>query len=612
MHRTVTVILVSVVGVFLTGSAGRCAEYYCDPVGGDTAGGDGSQEHPWGTLQSVLETRNGSPVTAGDRLICLDGDHGTIGGAALAGRMNTDWTTCEAQNKLKARLHGIKHWNSGGDGTAYWKFKGFKVWSDAAASAVYFRDQAGQASHHIWIEDCDVRTVVDTSHYTQDDWDALAKAGANAVYIILKGPGYFTIKNCFVSNSAYGIQVVSNHMTIQGCEFTNWVVDGLGGVGPENVLIEDSVWHARRYAPLYHSDAIDVTGTGGPYRNWTIRRCAWYDIMHAWRVNNGASWCENWLVENVLIETPGGIGVSMQDAVDCTFKNITMIKEFASAVTPGFSFPDNPDNDVHPGGNTIINSLAHGFGGAATTHCLDADTVDLATVFVDWQGRNFRPRDGSPLINAGTPTGAPADDLDGNLRDGQPDIGCYEHGASAPRVTGWRSRGDHGTAGSVWVTLPEDGVEPRAGGIRALRISVNCAVDPATVTASAVGVNARAGGDLSSRVQSATWEPGDGAILVAFHPALAEADRYTVTLAETVTAAAGGALSDRSATFGVLAGDVDGSGAVTAADVLAVREAAGKAVDVATAMKDVNCSGDVTGDDLQAVQKCVGTALPQE
>ena len=32
----------------------------------------------------------------------------------------------------------------------------------------------------------------------------------------------------------------------------------------------------------------------------------------------------------------------------------------------------------------------------------------------------------SPLINAGTSSGAPTDDLDGNMRDGSPDMGAYE------------------------------------------------------------------------------------------------------------------------------------------------------------------------------------------
>lgn len=47
-------------------------------------------------------------------------------------------------------------------------------------------------------------------------------------------------------------------------------------------------------------------------------------------------------------------------------------------------------------------------------------------LFEDPGGWNYRPKEGSPLINNGkTPISIPAD-LDGKQRDAQPDIGCYE------------------------------------------------------------------------------------------------------------------------------------------------------------------------------------------
>jgi len=187
----------------------------------------------------------------------------------------------------------------------------------------------------------------------------------------------------------------------------------------------------------------------------------------------------------------------------------------------------------------------------------------------------------------------------------------YVRTQAGARVTGWISRAAHGAAGTLSRTLADGGVESRLGGIADLRIAVDRALDPATVTADAVTVTGQTGGDLSSRVRSAACEPGDRAILVAFDPPLAEADRYTITVAASVAGAGGMLLAGRAATLGVLPGDVDGSGMVTAADVLAVRGAAGQGLGDANAGLDVNRSGDVTGDDLQAVQKRVGTALPQ-
>jgi hypothetical protein len=46
--------------------------------------------------------------------------------------------------------------------------------------------------------------------------------------------------------------------------------------------------------------------------------------------------------------------------------------------------------------------------------------------FTDVPKMNYRPKAGSPLIDAGIPVSGLTTDLDDNPRDGQPDIGCYE------------------------------------------------------------------------------------------------------------------------------------------------------------------------------------------
>ena len=48
---------------------------------------------------------------------------------------------------------------------------------------------------------------------------------------------------------------------------------------------------------------------------------------------------------------------------------------------------------------------------------------------------NFRLNAGSPAINAGSASYAPATDRDGNARSGAPDAGAYEYGGTAPDPT---------------------------------------------------------------------------------------------------------------------------------------------------------------------------------
>jgi hypothetical protein len=45
----------------------------------------------------------------------------------------------------------------------------------------------------------------------------------------------------------------------------------------------------------------------------------------------------------------------------------------------------------------------------------------------EWMDYDYRLLPGSPAIDAGTPTGAPADDIEGNPRDATPDMGAYEY-----------------------------------------------------------------------------------------------------------------------------------------------------------------------------------------
>jgi hypothetical protein len=62
-------------------------------------------------------------------------------------------------------------------------------------------------------------------------------------------------------------------------------------------------------------------------------------------------------------------------------------------------------------------------GGATGTGNINSDPLFTDPTNGDYHLKTTPP---SPCINAGTAAGAPPDDLDGKLRSGAPDLGCYE------------------------------------------------------------------------------------------------------------------------------------------------------------------------------------------
>jgi hypothetical protein len=136
-------------------------------------------------------------------------------------------------------------------------------------------------------------------------------------------------------------------------------------------------------------------------------------------------------------------------------------------------------------------------------------------------------------------------------------------------------------------------------------------LDPTTVAPAAVRVVGASTGDVSALVASATLDPTGRIITIVLSVAPPDQDTYTITVAETVRTMGGTPLlGDTSLTIKLLAGDVDGSGQVTTADIVAVRAAAGQAVAAETARFDVDCSGAISGGDMLVVRQRLGAQLP--
>ena len=180
-------------------------------------------------------------------------------------------------------------------------------------------------------------------------------------------------------------------------------------------------------------------------------------------------------------------------------------------------------------------------------------------------------------------------------------------------VAQWSVSADHAAAGPLGLTAADGAVEPRQGASQ-FRMTFSTALDPASISAERVTIAGQLHGDLSALVASATLDAAGTTLTVTLSSPLPDADRYTITLDDQIGSTGtnlplrlGG---DRSLELAVLVGDVDGSGSVTAADLLAVRAVAGRPVTEATARYDLDRSGTISGADLRVVRNHLGNTLP--
>jgi hypothetical protein len=183
-------------------------------------------------------------------------------------------------------------------------------------------------------------------------------------------------------------------------------------------------------------------------------------------------------------------------------------------------------------------------------------------------------------------------------------------GEAGAQVTGWAILVDQGGQ-SQSGEAANGQVESRAAGIQVLRVTVDSPLNPTTISPSAVTIVAAAGGDRSNLVSNVTLSGDAREIIIRLSQKLPDADRYTVTLSSSIRDTSGRSLSGTlSLEVAALAGDVNGSGEVSVADLLAVRNLVGQPVVGAAVWCDADASGQITGSDMLLVRAALGHRLP--
>jgi hypothetical protein len=211
---------------------------------------------------------------------------------------------------------------------------------------------------------------------------------------------------------------------------------------------------------------------------------------------------------------------------------------------------------------------------------------------------------GSPAIDAGDPNFTPPPFYDqrgpgfNRVVNGRIDKGSFE--AQLPMAQSAFSRKTHGAAGFFDIPLPltgNVGVECRSGGTgNYYQMIVNFAT---TVTVESASVTSGTGNVSSVTVS--------GPQVRVNLTGVTSAQRITVTLLNVNDGTHTGNVP---VSMGVLVGDVNGNGTVSASDAALTKSRVGQPVHATNFRSDVNAGGTINATDVSIIKSNLGTGLP--
>jgi subtilisin family serine protease len=380
-------------------------------------------------------------------------------------------------------------------------------------------------------------------------------------------------------------------------EVANMSLSGIGHLASLRTAIQNAVAQGVVFIVAAGNDARDVYGPDGTFDTIDDTIPATYPEVMA---------------VSALADSDGlagGLGPATSRGLDdtlATFSNYSRSVVVGNPVTsPGAAI-----DLAAPGVDIYSTSKDGGYETISGTSMSSPHVVGAAALYIAANGRANNAAQVAAirqaLIDAATPQAAWRS---GGTND--PDSNPEPLLNVAPsQVTGWEALDPHGP-GELALAMVNGYVHSPAQGLTKVRVAFDQPFDPATLATSAFSIVGEAGGDRSSLIQSVVAEPGNLAAVLTLSAALPDADRYTLTVLPVLRGMwnlpYGGSVS---LSVACLAGDADGSGVVTPADLLTVRGQAGSAVGIATARYDIDGSGTIRGADLLAVRARLGAALP--
>jgi parallel beta-helix repeat protein len=456
--------------------------FYIDPVNGSLKG-DGSAEHPWLTLQSVVDsnlieyythTENynaqsslkvvnpGAPVKGGDKLLLRSGYHGFINQNVFIFK---EWLTIAAQEgntpilsrfKLEGTFEKIYLKNLSIIKDNYVGTENFWETDDINYndnSCVYLGSSSfwGKGSY-VKLYGLTIKTTVDASSWSDADWIEKSASG-----ISLRSAEHVEIVNCTLENIAMGISIEYNSDNCSAVHnsIKYYSIDG-SRIISNNVLFAYNTISGCLKIDENHDDAIQSYSRGadgspgnGVLTNVTIRGNLIIGIADK---NNPKSsspqgigcfdgFFDNWIVENNVVIVNHYHGISFYGMRNSKIINNTVIDQIPGDDTSPWIMITSHKNGS-PSENCIVaNNIASSSISATGSNVQEYNNYVLGKsnyntiydAFVDPDNNNFHLLNNdftnAHIIDKGTfLDGMISSDMDKDLikRTSLPDLGAYE------------------------------------------------------------------------------------------------------------------------------------------------------------------------------------------